>query len=88
MNVAVVTGGSTGIGAAICTRFLDDGYHVVSMSRREPADLRCEFVAVDLLDPLATAQAAQDIAERYAITHVVRNAGAIRPALLPEVTAT
>ena len=59
MTVAVVTGGSTGIGAAICSRFLDDGYHVVSIARRGPADLRCEFVEADLLDPIATAQAAQ-----------------------------
>jgi 3-oxoacyl-[acyl-carrier protein] reductase len=85
MTVAVVTGGSTGIGAAICGHMLDAGYHVVSLSRREPADPRCEHVAVDLLDPVATAQAAQDIAERHAITHVVHNAGVIRPALLPDV---
>jgi 3-oxoacyl-[acyl-carrier protein] reductase len=88
MTVAVVTGGSTGIGAAICGHMLDAGYHVVSLSRREPADPRCEHVAVDLLDPVATAQAAQDIAERHAITHVVHNAGVIRPALLPDVAPT
>ena len=34
MSVAVVTGGSTGIGAAICARLLDAGYHVVSIARR------------------------------------------------------
>ena len=85
MTVAVVTGGSTGIGAAICARFLDDGYHVVSIARREPADSRCEHVEADLLDPIATAQAAQDIAERHAVTHIVHNAGIIRAALLPDV---
>ena len=78
MTVAVVTGGSTGIGAAICTHMLDAGYHVVSIARREPADPRCEHVEADLLDPVATAQAAQDIAARHAITHVVHNAGVIR----------
>ena len=44
MTVAVVTGGSTGIGAAICAHMLDAGYHVVSIARREPADPRCEHV--------------------------------------------
>jgi 3-oxoacyl-[acyl-carrier protein] reductase len=86
MTIAVVTGGSTGIGAAICSHMLDAGYHVISIARREPADPRCEHVEADLLDPIATAQAAQDIVRRHAITHVVHNAGVIRPALLPDVT--
>jgi NAD(P)-dependent dehydrogenase (short-subunit alcohol dehydrogenase family) len=86
MTVAVVTGGSTGIGAAICTHMLDAGYHVVSMSRREPADPRCEHVETDLLDPVATAQAAQDISARHAVTHIVHNAGAIRANLVTDVT--
>jgi 3-oxoacyl-[acyl-carrier protein] reductase len=88
MTVAMVTGGSTGIGAAICTQMLNAGYHVVSLSRREPADPRCEHMEVDLLDPAATVQAAQEIADRHAITHVVHNAGEIRAALLQDVTAT
>jgi NAD(P)-dependent dehydrogenase (short-subunit alcohol dehydrogenase family) len=83
--VAVVTGGSTGIGAAICARMLDAGHHVVSLSRRRPQDARCEHVEVDLLDAAATAEAARAIAQRHAITHVVHNAGAIRARLLPDV---
>jgi 3-oxoacyl-[acyl-carrier protein] reductase len=85
MTIAVVTGGSTGIGAAICSHMLDAGYHVVSLSRREPADPRCEHVEVDLLDPVATEQAAQDIVARHEITHVVHNAGVIRAKLLADV---
>jgi 3-oxoacyl-[acyl-carrier protein] reductase len=85
MTVAVVTGGSTGIGAAICARMLDAGHHVVSLARRPPHDVRCEHVEVDLLDAAATAEAARSVAEQHAISHVVHNAGAIRSRLLPDV---
>jgi NAD(P)-dependent dehydrogenase (short-subunit alcohol dehydrogenase family) len=84
-TVAVVTGGSTGIGAAVCHHLLDAGHHVVSLSRRPPADMRCEHVEVDLLDAAATEQAARSIAQHHAISHIVHNAGAIRPNLLPGV---
>jgi NAD(P)-dependent dehydrogenase (short-subunit alcohol dehydrogenase family) len=33
-RVAIVTGGSAGIGASICRHLLDAGWGVVSMSRR------------------------------------------------------
>ena len=33
-NVAIVTGGSAGIGAEICRSMLDAGYEVISMARR------------------------------------------------------
>ncbi len=88
MTIAIVTGGSAGIGAAICTQMLDAGYYVISLARRPPADIRCEFVEVDLLDQAATAQAAQDIAARHAVSHIVHNAGAIRAQLLADVTTT
>ena len=34
--VAIVTGGSTGIGAAICRRMVEAGHDVVSLTRRRP----------------------------------------------------
>ena len=86
MTVAVVTGGSTGIGAAICARLLDAGHHVVSVSRRPPEDGRCEHVEADLSDPDAARDAAEAITRRHAVSHVVHNAGAIRAKPLPEVT--
>lgn len=85
MSVAVVTGGSTGIGAAICARLLQDGRHVVSVSRRPPSDARCEHVEADLSDPAATQQAAHAIARRHAVSCIVHNAGAIRAKPLADV---
>ena len=42
-------------------------------------------MCVDLADRAATAQAAAEVAQRFAITTFVHNAGDIRPALLPDV---
>ena len=86
-NVAIVTGGSTGIGWEICRQMLGAGYEVVSLARRRPpqSHAKLQAVEVDLTDAAATAQAAADVASRFAVTHVVHNAGVVRPALLPDV---
>lgn len=86
-GVAVVTGGSAGIGKAICEDLLEGGWEVVSMARR-PCDVahpKLHSVEVDLIDRQATAQAVADIARRFQVTTIVHNAGVIRAALLPEV---
>jgi 3-oxoacyl-[acyl-carrier protein] reductase len=85
--VAVVTGGSAGIGAVICRHLIDRGHDVVSLARRRPdwSDPALHAVEVDLTDARATEQAAALIAEQYAISTVIHNAGVIRPALLPDV---
>jgi NAD(P)-dependent dehydrogenase (short-subunit alcohol dehydrogenase family) len=86
-HVAIVTGGSAGIGASICTHLLDAGWTVVSMSRRvtDIAHPRLHPVEVDLGDVEATREAARDACARFPVTAVVHNAGAMRPALLPQV---
>lgn len=86
-HTAVVTGGSAGIGAEICRQMLDAGYRVVSMARRAPefSHPRLSHVLVDLLDAEATAQASAQIAAEHPVSHVIHNAGVIRPDLLPDV---
>lgn len=87
-KVALVTGGSTGIGAALCRRLIDDAYLVVNLSRRKAAtDLkRVVSLQVDLVDVAATRQAAQEVAGQYPIATVIHNAGAIHEKRLEDVT--
>ena len=79
--VALVTGGSGGIGAAICRQLLDAGTEVVSLARTPPGwrHPKLQAVTVDLMDPEATRRAAADLAMRFRISHVIHNAGALRP---------
>jgi len=87
-KVALVTGGSTGIGAAICRQLLADGYRVLSLSRRK-VDAAAQGVIslqVDLTDPAATRQVAQEVASRYPINTIIHNAGAVRERRLEDVT--
>lgn len=85
--VAIVTGGSAGIGATICRRLIDAGHEVVSLARRKPdwSSPALHAVEVDLTDADATKKAAASLARRFTIGIVVHNAGIIRPNLLPDV---
>ncbi|MCB1523574.1 MAG: SDR family oxidoreductase [Rhodoblastus sp.] len=84
---SVVTGGNTGIGAAIAQKLISRGHDVVCLSRRKPEwnDPKLSFVEVDLTDGTATKQAAQDVLRGGPITHIVHNAGVIRAKLLEDV---
>jgi NAD(P)-dependent dehydrogenase (short-subunit alcohol dehydrogenase family) len=84
VSAAIVTGGSAGIGRAIAERLLAAGHEVLSLDL-QPSPLRVKHVSVDLTDAEATRQAAAEIARTHAVTTVIHNAGAIRPAPLPDV---
>jgi len=88
MQTTVVTGGSAGIGAAICTRLLGDGHRVISLARRDCEQRHDNLVSykVDLSDPEATRAAANEIAAAHDVTGLVNNAGIIRPNLIEDVT--
>ena len=86
--LALVTGGSRGIGRAIVQRLLSDGYDVLNFSRTpNPQTLPGEtFESVDLMNPQTTKEAITHWSAKREIVHLVNNAGMIHVAALEDVT--
>ena len=92
---ALVTGGSGGIGAAICQRLAADGHHVIVHANRglEKAQAiaaqivaeggSAEAVAFDITDRAATVAALEALTEAGAIQILVNNAGIHDDAVFP-----
>ena len=81
-KVALVTGGTRGIGAAITRRLLDAGYIVVICGRNPPGQPvttqsgEANFLACDIRDPeAAAAMVASIVASHDRLDLVVNNAG-------------
>jgi len=95
MKHALVTGGSGGIGTAICTRLAADGHHVIVHANRsrDKADAvaaaivaaggSAEAVAFDVTDRAATAAALETLLNAGAIQILVNNAGIHADAVFP-----
>jgi NAD(P)-dependent dehydrogenase (short-subunit alcohol dehydrogenase family) len=85
-HIAIVTGGASGIGAAIVQHLLDAGYEVVVLDRQAPQETHAKLhaLSVDLFDNAALAKTAGGVAARFKVTHLVHNAGTIRPASIEE----
>ncbi len=86
-RVAVVTGGSNGIGAAIVRRLAARGLRVVNLDRvPQPDDLPAEFRQVDLLDVAATRVALAAVTADTSVGWLVNNAGIALPSTLEDTS--
>jgi len=95
MKRALVTGGSGGIGAAICRRLAADGHHVIVHANRsldkaeavvtaiQAAGGSAEAVAFDVTDRAATAAALETLLAAGPIQILVNNAGIHADAVFP-----
>ncbi len=83
---AVITGASKGIGFATANRLNAMGHRVIGLSRRKPEQpFPGEFIEVDLADADATAEVIDDIAQRYAVSHLINNVDMSQSETLEEV---
>jgi NAD(P)-dependent dehydrogenase (short-subunit alcohol dehydrogenase family) len=88
VNRVVLTGASSGIGLAAAQAFLDEGYEVISIARRDCPlrSPRLHSVTVDLSDAAATYAAVMSAAARMPATTLVHCAGAIREKPIEDAT--
>jgi len=88
-KVAVVTGGGSGIGAALARACASEGMHVAIVDVNEPrardtaasitSDRRIEALAVDVRDPDAVDGLAGQVFERFGGCHLLCNNAGISP---------
>lgn len=95
MKRALVTGGSGGIGAAICQRLAADGHHVIVHANRSldkatavveailAAGGSAEAVTFDVTDRGATAAALEKLLEAGPVQILINNAGIHADAVFP-----
>ncbi len=85
-RVAVVTGGSSGMGAACVRRYLDEGFAVASLDLA-PADVEGVLaIGLDVTDAAALAAAAGRVADELGAPSALVNAAGVYPPTTLETT--
>ena len=90
-RVALVTGGTKGVGRGIAQRFADAGATVVVCSRRIPDDVPADWTAlpVDLREPDQASTMIDEIVSRFGrLDFLVNNAGGAPPTDSATASAT
>ena len=80
----LVTGGARGIGRAIAGSLIETGAEVVVFDQVTPKELDCNFIQVNLADPIATEEALKNALSSGEINRLVNNVGIVKPALLED----
>ena len=91
MKTAVVTGGSSGIGLSCCRKFLENGYRVYELSRREPKiqTVGVKHISCDVTDERSVSEAFKKIYnDSGSIDILVNNAGITKDGLMMRMTET
>jgi NAD(P)-dependent dehydrogenase (short-subunit alcohol dehydrogenase family) len=87
--VAIVTGGSQGIGEGIVDRYLNSGATVINVDIKRGARAAggaYHYYEADLSDPASTRGVANEIAGAFEVNCIVNNAGVPYPGDLEDVT--
>lgn len=85
-KTTLITGASKGIGHACATERANAGELVIGLARRKPASFPGEFLEVDLSDPGAIQEAADEVLKSYGqVDHLINNVGLVKPAKIGDV---